>query len=118
VKVPSGLFSCSTRVGDSSGGQIAAHTQRRLDAQRPRALTEFTTFLRKAAEPSIGCSDNQGLGNPNPKWVAPPGTSLHRYATELDLGPSTAYARLEANCGRFGFTRRYAWEPWQTTRHH
>ncbi len=21
--------------------------------------------------------------NPNPKWVAPPGTSLHRYATEL-----------------------------------
>jgi hypothetical protein len=25
--------------------------------------------------------------NPNPKWVAPPGTSLHRYAAELDLGP-------------------------------
>jgi hypothetical protein len=23
--------------------------------------------------------------NPNPKWVAPPGTSLHRYAIELDL---------------------------------
>ena len=30
--------------------------------------------------------------NPNPKWVAPPGTSLHRYGTELDLGPPGAFA--------------------------
>jgi soluble lytic murein transglycosylase-like protein len=50
--------------------------------------------------------------NPDPKWVAPPGTSLHRYATELDLGPPAAYAWLAANCHRFGFVRRYAWEPW------
>jgi LAS superfamily LD-carboxypeptidase LdcB len=50
--------------------------------------------------------------NPNPKWVAPPGTSLHRYATELDLGPPAAYAWLETNCRRFGFIHRYAWEPW------
>ncbi len=28
--------------------------------------------------------------NPDPRWVAPPGTSLHRCATELDLGPSSA----------------------------
>jgi LAS superfamily LD-carboxypeptidase LdcB len=44
--------------------------------------------------------------NPNPKWVAPPGTSLHRYGTELDLGPSAAYALLEANCRRFGLINR------------
>jgi Transglycosylase SLT domain/D-alanyl-D-alanine carboxypeptidase/Putative Flp pilus-assembly TadE/G-like len=50
--------------------------------------------------------------NPDPKWVAPPGESLHRYGTELDLGPPAAYAWLEANCGRFGFVRRYSWEPW------
>jgi hypothetical protein len=25
--------------------------------------------------------------HPDPKWVAPPGRSLHRLATELDLGP-------------------------------
>jgi Transglycosylase SLT domain/D-alanyl-D-alanine carboxypeptidase/Putative Flp pilus-assembly TadE/G-like len=50
--------------------------------------------------------------NPNPKWVAPPGTSLHRYATELDLGPSAAWAWLKANCRRFGFIHRYAWEGW------
>jgi hypothetical protein len=50
--------------------------------------------------------------HPDPKWVAPPGTSLHRYATELDLGPPAAYSWLLANCRRFGFIRRYAWEPW------
>ena len=50
--------------------------------------------------------------NPNPKWVAPPGTSLHRYGTELDLGPPGAYGWLGANARRFGFIKRYAWEPW------
>jgi hypothetical protein len=50
--------------------------------------------------------------HPDPKWVAPPGESLHRYATELDLGPPAAYGWLQANAGRFGFVQRYAWEPW------
>jgi Transglycosylase SLT domain/D-alanyl-D-alanine carboxypeptidase len=50
--------------------------------------------------------------NPNPKWVAPPGTSLHRYATELDLGPPAAYPWLQENHRRFGFIWRYRWEPW------
>lgn len=49
---------------------------------------------------------------PDPKWVAPPGTSLHRYATELDLGPPSAYAWLARNARREGFIHRYAWEPW------
>lgn len=49
---------------------------------------------------------------PDPKWVAPPGTSLHRYATELDLGPPSAYGWLAANARRFGFIKRYAWEDW------
>ncbi len=50
--------------------------------------------------------------NPNPKWVAPPGTSLHRYGTELDLGPTAAYPWLQVNHARFGFIWRYKWEPW------
>ena len=50
--------------------------------------------------------------HPDPKWVAPPGESLHRYATELDLGPREAYAWLAANATRFGFVQRYSWEPW------
>jgi hypothetical protein len=43
---------------------------------------------------------------------APAGASLHRYGTELDLGPPAAYAWLQRHAGRFGFARRYAWEPW------
>jgi hypothetical protein len=50
--------------------------------------------------------------HPDPKWVAPPGESLHRYATELDLGPPAAYDWLAENAGRFGFVQRYSWEPW------
>jgi LAS superfamily LD-carboxypeptidase LdcB len=42
-----------------------------------------------------------------------PGESLHRYGTELDLGPPAAYGWLAANAGRFGFVQRYSWEPWQ-----
>lgn len=50
--------------------------------------------------------------HPDPTWVAPPGKSLHRCATELDLGPETAYGWLAANAARFGFLKRYSWEPW------
>jgi hypothetical protein len=50
--------------------------------------------------------------HPDPKWVAPPGQSLHRCATELDLGPESAYAWLAANAGHFGFLQRYEWEAW------
>jgi hypothetical protein len=50
--------------------------------------------------------------HPDPTWVAPPGQSLHRCATELDLGPSSAYSWLAANAGRFGFVQRYSWEAW------
>jgi hypothetical protein len=50
--------------------------------------------------------------HPDPKWVAPPGTSLHRYATELDLGPPATYGWLAAHASRFGFVKRYSWEAW------
>jgi hypothetical protein len=50
--------------------------------------------------------------HPDPTWVAPPGQSLHRCATELDLGPDAAYSWLAANASRFGFVQRYSWEAW------
>jgi hypothetical protein len=50
--------------------------------------------------------------NPDPKMVARPGSSLHRYGTELDLGPASAYGWLARNAERFGFIQRYSWEPW------
>ncbi|HEY4279398.1 MAG TPA: D-alanyl-D-alanine carboxypeptidase family protein [Conexibacter sp.] len=50
--------------------------------------------------------------NPDPKMVARPGTSLHRYGTELDLGPPAAYPWLATHAGTFHFLQRYSWEPW------
>jgi Transglycosylase SLT domain/D-alanyl-D-alanine carboxypeptidase/Putative Flp pilus-assembly TadE/G-like len=54
--------------------------------------------------------------HPDPKWVAPPGRSRHRDATELDLNMNDsgggAYAWLSSNGTRFGFVQRYSWEPW------
>jgi Transglycosylase SLT domain/D-alanyl-D-alanine carboxypeptidase len=50
--------------------------------------------------------------HPDPTWVAPPGHSLHRCATELDLGPESAYGWLAGNASRFGFVQRYSWEAW------
>lgn len=49
---------------------------------------------------------------PDPKWVAPPGQSLHRLGTELDIGPQAAYRWLAGNATKFGFVQRYSWEPW------
>lgn len=51
-----------------------------------------------------------------PGLAAPPGTSLHHAATELDLavGPagSPTHTWLTRNAGRFQFIQRYSWEPW------
>jgi hypothetical protein len=51
--------------------------------------------------------------HPDPMWVARPGTSRHRYATELDVAATPgAWAWLAENAARFGFAQRYSWEPW------
>lgn len=51
--------------------------------------------------------------HPDPKWVAPPGHSRHRYATELDIaGTSGAWVWLADHATEFGFVQRYSWEPW------
>ena len=51
--------------------------------------------------------------HPDPRWVAPPGKSRHRNATELDLGGSGgAWNWLSAHGPDFGFVQRYSWEPW------
>lgn len=50
--------------------------------------------------------------HPDPHWVAPPGQSLHRLGTELDLGPPAAYPWLARHGGEFHFVQRYPHEPW------
>jgi hypothetical protein len=70
------------------------------------ALTITSAFRSDAEQAALFAR------HPDPKWVAPPGQSLHRNATELDLGPRSAYPWLAANAGRFHFLMRYPWEPW------
>jgi soluble lytic murein transglycosylase-like protein len=90
---------------------------------RPDVAQAFDRMAQAARADGIALLINSALrtdaeqavlwaAHPDPKWVAPPGTSLHRYGTELDLGPATAYAWLKANAGRFHFIQRYANEPW------
>ncbi|HYM56961.1 MAG TPA: D-alanyl-D-alanine carboxypeptidase family protein, partial [Solirubrobacteraceae bacterium] len=97
------------RMGKPMRPDVAAAFDRMAAAARSEAglYLSVSSGFRSDAEQQILWN-----ANPNPKWVAPPGTSLHRYATELDLGPSVAYPWLAANHRRFGFILRYAWEPW------
>src|SRR5215207_9823070 len=59
---------------------VAAAFDRMAAAARRDGLTlSITSAFRSDAEQA-----RLFAANPNPKWVAPPGTSLHRYATELE----------------------------------
>jgi Transglycosylase SLT domain/D-alanyl-D-alanine carboxypeptidase len=90
---------------------------------RPDVALAFDRMSRAAASSGHRLTVNSGFRsnaeqavlfarNPNPRWVAPPGRSLHRLGTELDLGPPGAYGWLARNATRFGFIKRYSWEPW------
>ena len=90
---------------------------------RPDAAAAFDRMAAAASRAGISLVVNSAFrsdaeqaalfaSNPDPRWVAPPGHSLHRCATEMDLGPSGAYGWLAANATRFGFLQRYSWEPW------
>ncbi len=51
--------------------------------------------------------------HPDPKWVARPGTSRHRYSTELDISSANGvWGWLARHATAFGFVQRYSWEPW------
>jgi Transglycosylase SLT domain/D-alanyl-D-alanine carboxypeptidase len=97
------------RMGKPMRPDVAAAFDRMAAAAHEEAglFLSITSAFRSDAEQA-----RLFAANPNPKWVAPPGTSLHRYGTELDLGPPGAYAWLDGNARRFGFIHRYAWEPW------
>ena len=96
------------RMGKPMRPDVAAAFDRLAAAARAVGLTlSVTSGFRSDAEQA-----RLFAAHPDPKWVAPPGRSLHRYGTELDLGPPSAYGWLAANAGRFGFVKRYSWEPW------
>jgi len=107
----------------AGGGYSGALAYRDGEGMRPDVAVAFDRMTAAAAAAGVTLLVNSGFrsdteqarlfaANPDPEWVAPPGHSLHRCATELDLGPESAYGWLAANASRFGFAQRYSWEPW------
>jgi hypothetical protein len=96
------------RQGKPMRPDVAQAFDRLERAARAEGVTLLiTSAYRSDAEQAV-----LWARHPDPKWVARPGQSLHRYGTELDLGPSAAYAWLAAHAPRFHFIRRYDNEPW------
>jgi hypothetical protein len=96
------------RDGKGMRPDVAAAYDRMAAAARSEGITLVVVsgFRSDAEQAALFAA------HPDPQWVAPPGHSLHRCATELDLGPDAAYGWLAANATRFGFLQRYSWEPW------
>lgn len=96
------------RDGEGMRPDVAAAYDRMAAAAQADGLTLIVVsgFRSDAEQAELFAA------HPDPTWVAPPGHSLHRCATELDLGPSSAYGWLAANASRFGFVQRYSWEAW------
>ncbi len=96
------------RDGEGMRPDVAAAYDRMAAAARADGvvLTVVSGFRSDAEQAELFAA------HPDPTWVAPPGQSLHRCATELDIGPSSAYGWLAANASRFGFVQRYSWEAW------
>jgi hypothetical protein len=96
------------RQGKPMRPDVAATFDRMYAAARSAGVTLLVTSgYRSDAEQA-----KLFAAHPDPHWVAPPGHSLHRYGTELDIGPASAYGWLRRNAGRFHFIQRYSWEPW------
>ena len=107
----------------SGGGYSGPLVYRQGHGMRPDVAAAFDRMSAAAAAAGLALVVNSAFrsdaeqaalfaAHPDPTWVAPPGHSLHRCATELDLGPETAYGWLAANASRFGFVQRYSWEAW------
>ena len=107
----------------SGGGYSGPLVYRDGEGMRPDVAAGYDQMAAAARADGIGLIVVSGFrsdaeqaalfaAHPDPTWVAPPGHSLHRCATELDLGPESAYVWLAANATRFGFLQRYSWEPW------
>jgi hypothetical protein len=107
----------------SGGGYSGPLVYRDGEGMRPDVAAAFDRMAAAAGADGISLLVVSGFrsdaeqaalfaAHPDPTWVAPPGHSLHRCATELDLGPDAAYGWLAANASRFGFVQRYSWEAW------
>ena len=111
-------------IGAAGAGEYTGPLElRQGKPMRPDVAQAFDRMAAAAASDGVGLIVNSAFrtnaeqaalfaAHPDPKWVAPPGQSLHRLGTELDLGPPAAYDWLARNAGRFHFVQRYEWEAW------
>ncbi len=117
---PAGVGPAAFGAGGGYDGPLA---QRQGKPMRPDVALAFDRMAAAARKDGIDLVISSAFRSdaeqatlfarhPDPKWVAPPGESLHRNATELDLGPPSAQGWLAANARRFHFLMRYPWEPW------
>ena len=122
ASAPVGSWSGMPSIADG-GGYSGPLLYRDGEGMRPDVASAFDRMSAAARRAEIDLVVVSGFRSdaeqaelfarhPDPRWVAPPGHSLHRCATELDLGPSSAYGWLAANARRFGFVQRYSWEAW------
>ncbi|MFN8216483.1 MAG: transglycosylase SLT domain-containing protein [Solirubrobacterales bacterium] len=124
AEAEAGAAAAGETMGMASGGGYSGPlVYRNGKGMRPDVAAAFDRMAAAAAADGVSLLVVSGFrsdaeqaalfaAHPDPKWVAPPGHSLHRCATELDLGPGSAYGWLAANAGRFGFEQRYSWEAW------
>jgi transglycosylase-like protein with SLT domain/D-alanyl-D-alanine carboxypeptidase-like protein len=120
---PASASSLTPATIATGGGYSGRLLYRQGEGMRPDVAVAFDRMAASAARAGLVLVVSSGFrsdaeqaalfaANPDPRWVAPPGQSLHRCATELDLGPEAAHGWLAANASRFGFLQRYSWEAW------
>lgn len=99
-----------------------------IDSARacPRVASDYRAMQSAASLSGVRLSAVSGFRSDSeqavlyarlgPRIAAPPGRSLHRNATELDISVGSAdgaqYRWLAAHGWGFGFVQRYSWEPW------
>jgi hypothetical protein len=116
---PGAASGFATRPGDYRGPLAYRQGQ----PMRPDVALAFDRMAAAASRDGVALIVVSGFrssveqarlfaAHPDPRWVAPPGKSLHRLGTELDLGPRSAYGWLATHAGAFHFVQRYSWEPW------
>jgi D-alanyl-D-alanine carboxypeptidase/Putative Flp pilus-assembly TadE/G-like len=120
---PPGAAAGAPSLSASGGGYSGPLAYRQGKPMRPDVAQAFDRMAAVARTDGIALIVTSGYRSdaeqaelyrrhPDPRWVAPPGRSLHRLGTELDLGPPSAYRWLARNARRFRFVQRYGWEPW------
>ncbi len=94
------------------GKPMRPDVARAFDRMERAARADGVSLLIASAYRSDAEQEILWRRNPDPRWVARPGESLHRHGTELDLGPPAAHAWLAAHAEAFHFVQRYPHEKW------